>query len=73
MKTCVGCKYAKWDRTKSGRLHPSGLGECLYEFKLPKIPVCIKSNAFSTVIKLSINRRRSNDDHCAYYLRDQTK
>jgi hypothetical protein len=28
--TCVGCIYAEWGRTTSGRLHPSGDGRCRY-------------------------------------------
>ncbi len=38
MKTCIGCKYAEWARTKSGRLSPAGYGECKYKWKMPKLP-----------------------------------
>lgn len=38
MKSCIGCKYAEWKRTKAGRLHPDGDGECTYEVKIPKLP-----------------------------------
>jgi hypothetical protein len=27
---CVGCKYADWKRTRSGKMHPSGEGRCTY-------------------------------------------
>lgn len=27
---CDGCKHAEWQRTKNGRLHPSGDGRCVY-------------------------------------------
>ena len=38
MKTCVGCKYAQWKTTVSGRLHPSGDGKCEYPYKVPELP-----------------------------------
>lgn len=38
MKTCNGCKYAEWDRTKSGRLHPNKGGWCKFKIKMPTIP-----------------------------------
>ena len=38
MKTCKGCKYAGWDRTKSYRLHPSGKGICAYPYRVPPLP-----------------------------------
>lgn len=25
---CVTCRFAEWDRTKLGRLHPNGQGRC---------------------------------------------
>jgi len=31
---CLNCKYAAWDKTDSGRLHPSGGGLCVYEPKM---------------------------------------
>lgn len=39
MKSCVGCKHAKWDTTKVGKLHPSGAGKCTFEVKIPQLPV----------------------------------
>ena len=33
MKNCTDCKYADWQRTAAGKLHPSGDGECTYEAK----------------------------------------
>ena len=38
MKTCIGCKYADWNKTKSGRLHPSGEGQCRHDYQLPPLP-----------------------------------
>lgn len=28
---CVGCKFAKWDRTPSGAIHREGRGECTWQ------------------------------------------
>lgn len=31
MPDCTTCAYAEWDRTKAGRLHPSGDGRCTWD------------------------------------------
>lgn len=65
MKNCTGCKYAEWQRTKSGNLHPSGDGECTYEVKRPVVP-----SGMSMIFHISsgfINRRRELRDHCPCY------
>lgn len=36
-RNCLNCKYALWDKTSSGRLHPSGDGRCAW--KLPEIHI----------------------------------
>lgn len=36
--TCKDCKFADWDRTKAGRMHPSGLGRCTYTWVAPPLP-----------------------------------
>lgn len=28
---CEGCKFANWERTSNGRLHPSGMGKCEWQ------------------------------------------
>jgi hypothetical protein len=37
---CTTCQLARWQRTKTGRLHPSGDGSCSWkgwkEWKIPK-------------------------------------
>jgi hypothetical protein len=38
MKSCIDCKYAEWDRDKTGKLHISGEGKCKYPCKLPVLP-----------------------------------
>lgn len=40
MKSCDGCKYAEWKRTKAGVLHPSKSGRCTYEVRVPVLPAC---------------------------------
>lgn len=70
MKNCLGCKYANWDKTETGRLHPSGRGVCSYPWKLPKLPASMywlggfepKPNGGF------ISRREELKDHCAYYV-----
>ena len=65
MKNCTGCKYAEWQRTKSGNLHPSGDGECTYEVKRPVAPISM-SLSFH-ICGGFINRRRELKDHCPCY------
>jgi len=38
MNTCLNCRFAEWERTKTGRLHPSGEGECMYRPPQPVLP-----------------------------------
>jgi len=38
MKNCTRCKYAEWDKTKAGKLHPSGEGQCKYPWTMPQLP-----------------------------------
>lgn len=28
--TCLSCSLANWAKTKDGRMHPSGAGECMW-------------------------------------------
>ena len=35
---CITCAYAQWERTKNGRLSPTGSGRCTWKFHCP-IPV----------------------------------
>ena len=35
---CMNCKYAEWERTKSGRLHPDKSGKCSCVVTLPPVP-----------------------------------
>lgn len=38
MNTCVNCRFAAWDRTAKGRLHPDGSGRCTWQMPEIKIP-----------------------------------
>lgn len=35
---CRGCKFAKWDVTKAGKLHPSGSGRCMWQYPEIQLP-----------------------------------
>jgi hypothetical protein len=47
LSVCVGCKYATWSKTASGRRHPSGSGRCLYEFPETPLPLWL-ANSYAT-------------------------
>ena len=38
MTLCEKCKWAKWNRTKTGRRHPSGQGRCTFEWTPSPLP-----------------------------------
>lgn len=54
---CVDCKFANWQRTSSGRLHPSGDGRC--EWKVPAIHLPVSMYFFGSFTPSGghINRR----------------
>ena len=67
---CTTCQHADWQRTKTGRLHPSGTGECLWddwkEWKLPKAFWYISSKQNVRPGGGYINRRNPFTD-CPFY------
>lgn len=69
MKNCTDCKYANWNRTKSGKLHPSGDGKCIYPYKVPKLPESMYwiSQTNPTPAGGFINRREELKEHCVYF------
>lgn len=71
MKTCVDCKYAKWNRTKSGRLHPSGYGRCEYPWEMPPLPAAMYwiGNKAPDPCGGYISRRTGLKEDCVYYTR----
>ena len=68
MKTCNGCKYADWQRTAAGRLHPSGDGKCTYEYKVPRLPLAFYYiGGTPAPCGGHISRRRKFKEHCPYW------
>jgi len=68
MKTCKGCKYAKWDRTKTGRLHPSGDGKCTFIVKPSPLPNAFYYVQSPFICGGHISRNRDPyRNHCPYY------
>lgn len=69
MKTCKGCKYAGWDKTKTGKLHPSGQGRCTYPYKIPALPLAFYWLSVNLPSPCGgfINRKCMNQDHCPYW------
>jgi hypothetical protein len=72
MKSCTNCKHATWQKTKTGRLHPSGDGVCDYPWKLPPLPASMYWIRFNdpTPSGGHINRRHEHKDHCVYFARE---
>jgi hypothetical protein len=69
LKNCTGCSYAKWDRTKTGRLSPNGGGECTVKIKIPPLPACMYWFGRQAPKPHGgyINRKKELKEHCAYY------
>lgn len=69
MKSCLNCKYAKWDKTKSGNLHPSGDGLCFYPFAIPKLPASMYwiGKVPPYPCGGSISRKTELKEHCVYF------
>ena len=69
MQNCVGCKHAEWLRTKTGRLSPTGYGECKYPYKTTKLPASMYWTRMSEPKPYggSINRKKDLKEHCVYY------
>ena len=70
MKSCKDCKYADWQKTVSGKLHPSGSGKCGFVVSIPALPAsmywfdCPRPNGGS------ISRKETLKEHCVYVARD---
>lgn len=68
---CDGCVFAEWNRTKNGRLHPSGDGRCKAPLPKMEIPAAFYWTVFSLYPTPSggrIERRKpfSNDKECSF-------
>lgn len=73
MPDCTTCAYAEWNRTKTGRLHPSGDGKCTWDgwkkWVLPKAFYYVWSGCTKVAPPPSgghINRKNPHMD-CPYY------
>lgn len=64
MKSCTDCKHAAWQRTTTGRLHPSGDGMCLKVVVIPPIPAACWWLQSPRLAGGQINRREELKDHC---------
>lgn len=69
MKFCLDCQFAKWQKTKGGKLHPSGDGRCLYHWKLPPLPASFYWLSMNPPAPSGgfINRKQELKEHCPYY------
>jgi len=69
MKNCTSCQYAEWAKTASGKLHPSGNGQCKYKYKVPALPQSMYWLGRCDPIPNGgrINRHKELKDHCAYF------
>ena len=67
MRNCTHCKYAYWDRTEAGRLHPSGQGRCKFPYKTAPLPQSMYWLGRETPCGGHISRREELKDHCVYY------
>ncbi len=71
MKSCLYCKYAKWAKTASGRLHPSGDGRCMYPWKMPRLPQCMYWIGSEPYPPGGFITRKSDwKDHCVYFTKE---
>ena len=73
IKTCNGCKYAEWKKTKTGGLSLSGLGSCTYNYKVLPLPQSMYFVASPAIMLNTISRHLELTDHCAYYQRENRK
>lgn len=69
MKSCLGCQYADWKRSKNGTLHPSGDGQCTYEVRIPQLPNAKYWSSKPLVSYGSISRKKEFIFDCPYYTR----
>ena len=67
MKNCTECVHANWQRTESGRLHPSGEGRCGKKIELPQLPQAFYWTFEPNFCGGYINRREELKDHCCYW------
>lgn len=67
MKYCDDCKWAEWKRTANGRLHPDKTGRCVFEIKIPVLPLAFRwgfGQMWPIIGGGYIERKRELRDHC---------
>ena len=66
---CDKCKWANWNRTKNGRLHPDKGGRCTKEIVIPAIPEAFYwiNNMPTKPYGGYIERGRDLQNNCVYY------
>jgi hypothetical protein len=71
---CIGCKYAQWKTTKTGRLHPSGEGQCTFPVRIPVLPLAFHWLGGSlTLLGGFILRKRGWYENCPTFAPLDTK
>jgi hypothetical protein len=66
--SCDHCRYADWERTKSGNLHPDGSGRCAFVWVAPELPKSFYwISGGQTPAGGFIERGDNKTDGCAYY------
>lgn len=66
MKNCNGCKWAEWDKPKSGSLHPDGQGYCRYPVKIPDLPNGVEWASIN-YYHTGISKNKDFDKDCKFY------
>lgn len=62
-QSCLNCGLALWDRTKAGKLHPSGDGRCQWVMPVIHHPQCISYPGDYGRPKISLVRAPSGHPH----------
>jgi len=70
---CLKCKYAKWHKTKTGRLSPYGTGECEFPYKIPPLPASKYWISKPEPYGGSISRKTKLKIDCPYYEEEPVK
>lgn len=84
---CDKCKWANWNRTKNGRLHPDKGGRCTKEVVIPELPLAFHYLGSYPVPRVNcgphkpswlysggfIYRGKKHNNICVYYEEEQSK
>lgn len=69
MKTCMGCVFAVWEVSQTGRLSPTGRGKCAFIVKVPVLPEAFAWSSVPSIQGGEIKRGRRFEKDCPTYLR----